>query len=403
MLSGENWFDILTLFCCVVGALVAFILLWGSTEKSFSGKILGAFLFVISFSGSFYALTDLGFFLQFPHLWRTAAFPSLCIAPFAFLYVRAVLYQQYRFRATDLLYFVPAFLYLVNMTPFYLLTAGEKITIVKKAMADRNFAAKEPEGLLPEGWGMLFRLAFSILMVVLQLRLLWKERSRKDLDMPGSHNQTVFRWLVFFTFLVASTYIFLFVQYFLQINQSVNLMKTIQFTISLTTVAIGLYLLFKPEILYGMTGWIQPSLTVPPAIAPTNIEKEPSEQKNLSLTLSQRTDIREKLETHFNKDQPYLKTGYKLRDLADALNCSPNLLSAFINLEYAKNFNELINEHRVDHLEQMIRDSDDAGKYTLETLGRMVGFNSRSSFIAAVKKKTGKTPKELFSMIQDEV
>jgi AraC-like DNA-binding protein len=45
----------------------------------------------------------------------------------------------------------------------------------------------------------------------------------------------------------------------------------------------------------------------------------------------------------------------------------------------------------------MVRDSEDAFQYTLEALGKMAGFNSRTAFIAAVKKKTGKTPSELFN------
>jgi AraC-like DNA-binding protein len=85
------------------------------------------------------------------------------------------------------------------------------------------------------------------------------------------------------------------------------------------------------------------------------------------------------------------------------LNIPGYQLSAFINQEYGKNFNELINEYRLDYLEELLQSKPDYFQYTMEALGNMVGFNSRSAFIQAVKKKTGKPPVEHFQHLRTGV
>ena len=77
-------------------------------------------------------------------------------------------------------------------------------------------------------------------------------------------------------------------------------------------------------------------------------------------------------------------------------------LSAFINQEYGKNFNELLNDYRVDYLAKLAKTSTDFYQYTLEALGRKAGFNSRTTFITAVKKRTNQTPSDYFGIILAE-
>jgi AraC-like DNA-binding protein len=106
--------------------------------------------------------------------------------------------------------------------------------------------------------------------------------------------------------------------------------------------------------------------------------------------------MKSKLEAHFDTNHPFRKTGYTITDLSKELDIPSYQLSSFINQEYSRNFNELINEYRVDYLIQQFEQSVGFSNYTLEAFGKEAGFNSRAAFISAVKKRTGKTPSELF-------
>jgi AraC-like DNA-binding protein len=100
------------------------------------------------------------------------------------------------------------------------------------------------------------------------------------------------------------------------------------------------------------------------------------------------------LENHLVVNSPYRKTGYTISDLSNEVSIPSYLLSAFINQEYGKNFNELINEYRVDFFLDLVKQPDANSQYKLEALGKEAGFNTRASFIRAVKKKTGLTPSD---------
>jgi AraC-like DNA-binding protein len=115
-----------------------------------------------------------------------------------------------------------------------------------------------------------------------------------------------------------------------------------------------------------------------------------------TLSIQQGVVIKNALESHFNENLPFRKNSYTIGDLSHELSIPTHQLSAFINQEYGKNFNELINEYRVEYLTNTIKNREDQFQFTLEALGKEAGFNSRASFISAVKKKTGKTPSEIF-------
>lgn len=89
--------------------------------------------------------------------------------------------------------------------------------------------------------------------------------------------------------------------------------------------------------------------------------------------------------------KPYLNTNCTIDELAKQLNTNRQYLSQAINQTYHKNFNNFINEFRIKEARKMLID-DKNNKYTIEGISKMVGFNSRNTFINSFKKYTGVTP-----------
>ncbi len=96
----------------------------------------------------------------------------------------------------------------------------------------------------------------------------------------------------------------------------------------------------------------------------------------------------------------FLNQNLTLHDFAREIDVSPRIISTYLNQTLESNFNEWVNNFRVDHAMASLQDK---GKehYSIEGIGADAGFKSRSAMYMAFKKKTGHTPghfkKELMS------
>ena len=85
-----------------------------------------------------------------------------------------------------------------------------------------------------------------------------------------------------------------------------------------------------------------------------------------------------------------------MNSLAKDLEIKPYLLSRCLNEWYKKKFTDYVNELRVAEVQKLLADPEKSN-YTLLALAYEAGFNSKSSFNTAFKKKTGLTPSEFKS------
>jgi AraC-like DNA-binding protein len=240
---------------------------------------------------------------------------------------------------------------------------------------------------------------YGVILASFQVKMLVNWRSKHPEELIPQ-NLAMFKWLIAFTVLVLSTFIVLLIEYAFQISYFFDFYRLITLTMTLSICIACIFLFLQPNLLYGLTGWFQEvngSDVSEPEVA---ITQEPTP----SNTFSKETErsYRTLLESHLSAQQPFLKVGYKISDLSKELEIPTYILSAFINQAFGKNFNEWVNEYRVHYLKGLLLQNPDYRKYTLEALGKLAGFNSRTTFIAAVKKTTRRTPSEFFEQFIGE-
>jgi AraC-like DNA-binding protein len=101
----------------------------------------------------------------------------------------------------------------------------------------------------------------------------------------------------------------------------------------------------------------------------------------------------DKINTRLNDKKLYTASILNLETLANETDISPKNISSVIYQFSNKNFNDYINEFRVQLAKELLVDTE-YKNYTITSIGLESGFNSKSTFYSTFKKHTGKTPAE---------
>ena len=93
----------------------------------------------------------------------------------------------------------------------------------------------------------------------------------------------------------------------------------------------------------------------------------------------------------FEKEQVFLRARLTLEEISSELGLPSRYISYLINHIYKCNFNQFVNNHRVEEVLRRMEDPKNSIK-TLLGIALDSGFSSKSSFNAAFKSVTGKAP-----------
>lgn len=94
----------------------------------------------------------------------------------------------------------------------------------------------------------------------------------------------------------------------------------------------------------------------------------------------------------FEACQLYLNPTFTLNDLVKELKSNRTIVSNYINSSRNKNFNQYINELRINYAVNRLMNEPTLKKYTIDALAEEVGFNSRKTFSDAFLEHTGCRP-----------
>lgn len=134
---------------------------------------------------------------------------------------------------------------------------------------------------------------------------------------------------------------------------------------------------------------IQPIYNIDPAINQYSETIETTEKHdtishnyNLNVVLSEWTK---------RPDKPFLNDNITLTSVAESLNVSPRLLSAYLNQIHTTNFNTWINRLRIQEVKKLINDNS---YKTLAEIAIQTGFTDQAAMSNTFKRLTNMTPSE---------
>ncbi|MBY6191590.1 helix-turn-helix transcriptional regulator [Microbulbifer agarilyticus] len=131
--------------------------------------------------------------------------------------------------------------------------------------------------------------------------------------------------------------------------------------------------------------------SLPPASHVPEIDEAP--EKTLEPLDEPQRQLLVRLQDHMAAGG-YRHTGLTIRELAEQLDAKEHVLRALINKHLGfRNFNEYLNQYRIDEASQRLADPDEAHLPVL-SIALDIGYRSLSPFNAAFKRRHEKTPTE---------
>jgi len=126
-------------------------------------------------------------------------------------------------------------------------------------------------------------------------------------------------------------------------------------------------------------------------------KKAPEVKRHPQFSENRLNDYQRRIDGYLRFQSSYLNTSFRMRTMVEETGIPRHHLSAVINTVYQTNFNQLINQHRIEYLLEHFHEPKWT-RLTFEGMAEEVGFRNRSTFLNSFKKVTGMTPSQFRKM-----
>lgn len=380
-----EFYSFIPLLGVFLGVFSSIIILLKQHQPTYRKSLFLIFIFSISYYCFTIFIVNSDKLLDWPHLFRTGSPFFYLVSVSFFLLGKAYLSNKNAPQLLDFVLLLIPILHSIELLPFYLKSSSEKIIIIESFIQNKGSIYTTNTSLIPANFhyisqGFLGMLSGGIVLFN-TTRIAVKEKV------------SVFRfrwsWLFFIALSIFTLFLIALVAFVLLKLDRYFFQHFISVYFAATLLLILLLIFLQPKVLYGLKMEIDP-------IKENNNFNKP---KPLSLGITEIETIKKDIETFFKTNQGYLSTDFRLQDFAEELGMNKNLLSQIINTVYNQNFNQLLNNKRIDYVLDNLKNPEWT-RLSLEGMGNNVGFKSRTTFNKAFKEKTGITPSEYISKKQ---
>lgn len=306
-----------------------------------------------------------------PNLYRVFEIAYWIEGPLLLWYIRALVYKDYHLRRMDLLFLVPAAIYLIWIwLDFYSLTYETKVELLRNYHTEEAPFSRHAQGFTRECLRMLFSVLCLIEIHQFRKQIRNRYSSLENIDLGWLNllviGFTAIRcWAVF-----VSAAIILTVHGGIPIDFSMMGLVGNYTTLGLVSGLI-FFSLSRSRLFEGV------------------VAEEEGNTEHVEFNSSEVTRI----EAHMANNKPFLQHILTLEQLARQLELPTRTLSNIINRHFKQNFFEFINRYRVEESKRLLQDPELAQLTMIEVMAKS-GFNSKATFNTFFKKLVGVTPSQ---------
>ena len=355
-------------------------------------------------------LINTALIVHIPWLYRLPSPLYFLIFPSAYLWIRMISTKNRPLRKWDALHLLPAVLHFFEFLPFYLKPYSYKLEVVRDIVSDPMGAFAQNEGVLLDYQHILLNGIIGLGYVFAMFRLM--SHLKLADDSTKTYHSEMRRLLWVFVLLQLLFALSPFVPLgFPQIELG-NLRGTILYlALALTQLSVTIIFILYPNLHnwirefaeYGMepiNGFPDKTSDVSTPVPSQITEIDHSYPINFvsdNLTAKQQLFING-LDNYFAMHQSFLNKNISVSSLANELHVPNHYLSNYLNRVIGQRFSDYINMKRIAHVERRVLNGA-LSNYTLEAIALESGFSTRLTFIRAIKKHKGCSPKVYFKGI----
>lgn len=367
-------------------------------QDNYADKLMGWFLsigalliipYMVGFAGWYdnQPYRDILFFVPFVH--------SLAIGPLLYFYVRAISNYTFKIKGKMFLHLLPAFIYLgVNV----LMTLADLFLFenynLTNEYEDPDFAA----------WYTI--LSTISILVYLFLSIKHYRDYKKFTQITTSFADLAsLKWLQNFLYAYAILTILPVIKeilsnflFFEKLRYYGPWYYFVAFAVVVYYIAINAYhaihlplrrIQFSPHSLAPYQLLADNDLDEEEDLVAVEVQVLPVDEKLIQL--------KNKLKDLMEEEVLFERSDLTLTDVALKLDTNAVILSKVVNQQFALNFNDYVNQYRVNAVIERIKDPKFKNQ-TLLAIAFDAGFNSKATFNRAFKKFTNKNPKDYLSV-----
>lgn len=378
-----NIFAIVLLFAFVQGVIyTALFIKRGIQEERQSDFWMAAAIVALCIANLPSMLGFMGIYVLGQQLWFAPYSTSLVIGPIFYYYLKTQINTDFQFSKQDFKHFIPYCLYFINHGVVFLMGKNVEEWWVRTVHIPLRLDT------LTNYAEIISLCVYMILAVKLYRKYLrWLPKERSDTEGVRFEWYRHFLWAVVVG--VVAALITFIAGFWMQLSYWDDWIQRAIVAAIIYYISIAGYMQAQPRHLVFLEKKdTQPAHSLLEIIDEKEKEAIKSENKMDNIDLEK---WQFKIEKVMTNEKLYLNPELTLSELSDKLESHNSLISNVINTQFQKNFNDFVNEFRVNVFKEKIKDPK-LQHLTLLAIAFDCGFNSKSTFNRAVKKITGEMP-----------